>query len=325
MSHRIHSQARTTPLTRAEIRETSLPQAELARRYNITTQTVRKWQNRDEVEDRSHRPHTLQTKLSPAQEQIVTELRRLLLLSLDDLVAITRAFIHPSASRSGIDRCLRRHGLSNLRALTQEQTGEQAPPKKTFKNYAPGFIHIDIKYLPLMPDERTRRYLFVAIDRATRWVFVHIYPDQSEARSVDFLRRLQRAAPMKIEKVLTDNGSQFTERFTGAQKQPSGKHAFDAACARGGIEHRLIPPRHPQTKGMVERFNGRIAELITQTRFASAAELQTTLIHYVVAYNHHIPQRVLNHQAPISALKQWQSQRPELFVKRVYNHAGRDR
>jgi hypothetical protein len=39
----------------------------------------------------------------------------------------------------------------------------------------PGFLHIDIKNLPLMPDETARRYLFVAIDRATRWVYIEIY------------------------------------------------------------------------------------------------------------------------------------------------------
>jgi hypothetical protein len=49
--------------------------------------------------------------------------------------------------------------------------------KKGFKEYAPGFIHIDIKYLPRMPDETSRRYLFVAIDRACHWVFLHIYDD----------------------------------------------------------------------------------------------------------------------------------------------------
>jgi hypothetical protein len=37
-----------------------------------------------------------------------------------------------------------------------------------------------------MPDETSRRYLFVAIDRATRWVFMHIYSDMTEASSVDF-------------------------------------------------------------------------------------------------------------------------------------------
>ena len=43
---------------------------------------------------------------------------------------------------------------------------------KAFKDYAPGFPHVDVKYLPQMPDEDSRRYLFVAIDRATRWVYL---------------------------------------------------------------------------------------------------------------------------------------------------------
>ena len=49
---------------------------------------------------------------------------------------------------------------------------------KPSSDYEPGFLHMDIKHLPQMPDEQARRYLFVAIDRATRWVFMHIYVDQ---------------------------------------------------------------------------------------------------------------------------------------------------
>jgi transposase InsO family protein len=64
--------------------------------------------------------------------------------------------------------------------------------------------------------------------------------------------------------------------------------------------HRLAPPRHPQTNGMVERFNGRITELVKQTRFDSRADLEKTLLSYLKLYNHHIPQRassVLPHAA----------------------------
>jgi transposase InsO family protein len=149
-----------------------------------------------------------------------------------------------------------------------------------------------------MPDEGQRRYLFVAIDRATRWVFVYIYADQSEVSGCDFLSRLYQAAPMKISKILTDNGSQFTDRFTGKTEQPSGKHAFDKRCAGLEIEHRLAPPRHPQTNGVVERFNARIADVIRQTRFKSRAELEATLARYVQTYNHRIPQRALDHRSP---------------------------
>lgn len=65
-----------------------------------------------------------------------------------------------------------------------------------------------------LADETARRYLFVAIDRATHRVYLRIYADQSETSSTDFVRQLHAAVPMKIEKLLTDNGSQFTDRFT---------------------------------------------------------------------------------------------------------------
>lgn len=320
---RVHPQARTTPRTRAEIHASKAPLTTVAGLYNVTKATARKWRGREDMQDRSHRPNKLSTTLTPAQEALVVELRRTLLLPLDDLLAITHEFINPAASRSGLDRCLRRHEVSNLKSLTPVVEGEPVV-KKTFKDYEPGFLHVDIKYLPQMPDETERRYLFVAIDRATRWVYFRIYRNQTEASSTDFMRRLKRAAPMVIQKVLTDNGSQFTDRFTSAGKQPSGKHAFDLVCAELGIQHRLAPPRHPQTNGMVERFNGRITDIVAQTRFSSACELETTLTLYLKTYNHSIPQRALKHQTPIQALKAWREKKPALFVKNVYDHTGLD-
>ncbi len=287
MGHQIHPQARTTPKVRAEIKNSPLSASELAKLYNTTIPTAQKWQERDSVEDRSHRPHKLNTTLTPAQELIVVTLRQTLLLPLDDLLVIVREFINPDVSRSGLARCLKRHQVNDLKALIAEKYPETdgKKPLKTFKDYEPGFLHIDIKYLPKMPDEEQHRYLFVAIDRATRWVYLRIYADQTEVSSVDFLRRVKENCQVKIEKILTDNGTQFTDRFTSKEKQPTGNHAFDQECARQGIEHRLIPPRHPQTNGMVERFNGRISELVQQTRFASAAELEKTLYAYLKIYS----------------------------------------
>ena len=131
-----------------------------------------------------------------------------------------------------------------------------------------------------MPDEEAHRYLYVAIDRATRWVHLHIYDNQTQESSVDFVNRVVEKCPVKIEKILTDNGTQFTDRFTSKEKWPSGNHAFDQACKTHTIEHRLSPPRHRQTNGMVERFNGRISDLVKQTRFASSAEFSNS--HYEI-------------------------------------------
>jgi hypothetical protein len=74
---------------------------------------------------------------------------------------------------------------------------------------------------------------------------------------------------------------------------------------------------------MVERFNGRIAELLQQTRFDSRVDLET-LLNYLKLYNHHIPQRAIDGKTQIQALKDWQQRQPELFVKRVYDRAGLD-
>ena len=84
------------------------------------------------------------------------------LLPLDDLPAVKREFINPGVSRSHLDRSLCRHGVSNLNALRPKTPAE---PHKTCE---PGYLNANVKYLPQMADQTTRRYLFVAIDRATR-------------------------------------------------------------------------------------------------------------------------------------------------------------
>jgi transposase-like protein len=70
-----------------------------------------------------------------------------------------------------------------------------------------------------MADEDRRRYLFVALDQATRWVFVSIYPTQTAGNARRLLRYLARAAPMKSSRVLTDNGKAFTDRLFGLRKR----------------------------------------------------------------------------------------------------------
>ena len=101
--------------------------------------------------------------------------------------------MNPDVSRSGPDRCLRRHGVSNLKDLLPKTSPE---PRKTFKAYEPGFLHVDLKYLPQMADETTRRYLFVAIDRATWWVAISPVPLlRQEGKSGRLMRRQRPVYP----------------------------------------------------------------------------------------------------------------------------------
>ena len=99
----LHSQATTTPKVRAAIQASAEPASALAERFGTTEQTVYKWKHRDSVHDRSHTPHRLQTTLTPAQEAVAVVLRKTLLVSLDDLLAVVREFLNPEVSRSGLD------------------------------------------------------------------------------------------------------------------------------------------------------------------------------------------------------------------------------
>lgn len=145
-------------------------------------------------------------------------------------------------------------------------------------------------------------------------MFIAIKSKKTVAAARSFLNALHKAAPLKIKTLLTDNGREFTDRAFGRrEKDASGEHEFDALCQALGIEHRLTKPRHPQTNGMVERFNGRLAQVLKSHRYR-----------FVWLYNERLPQRALDLNTPIQALKKWQATHPDLFAKRVVNHPGPD-
>ena len=140
----LRKRARTAPAIRQEIPASHDPVGVLAQRYNMTVATIYKWSSRDSFQDLSHSAQTLSTTLPPAQETIVVHLRSTLLLPLDGLLVVMREFLNEGVSHSGLSRCLRRHGVADLAALKSKAP---ALVHKSFKNYLPGFVHMDIKYL----------------------------------------------------------------------------------------------------------------------------------------------------------------------------------
>jgi len=109
-----HKNATTTPEIRAFIRASELPTAVLARLLKISESTVRKWRQRETLEDASHVPKNSKTTLTLQQQYVVVQLRTRLMLSLDDLLQVCRQFINANTSRAGLQRCLKRHGVSKL-------------------------------------------------------------------------------------------------------------------------------------------------------------------------------------------------------------------
>jgi IS30 family transposase len=226
-------------------------------------------------------------------------------LPLDDIVEVMRRCATAWHSRSAIHRSLQRHGISRRPKPAKPVSGR-------FEDAPVGFIHIDLKHLPAL--EKRKSYAFVAIDRATRYAYIEIHPRRDAATAAAFLKRFQAHFPAKVHTILTDNGSEFTDRFAvdmpgKPQDKPSGNHPFDRVCTEAGIEHRLTRPFRPQTNGVVERFNRRIAEAIGRERkrgiahrkFASHADRDAFLNRFVHDYNH-TRLKCLGYTAPLQAL-----------------------
>jgi transposase InsO family protein len=306
MELKLHANATTTPRTRAYIQSSAASVAELARELGVSETTVRRWKGRDSVKDGSHVPKRLKTSLSELEQHLVCELRTTLRLALDDIVEVMQRCLNPSLSRSAIHRCLKRHGLSGRPAVEAVAAGR-------FEATRPGFVHIDVKHLPAL--NRRKSYAFVAIERATRYVYLEIHERRDADTAAGFLTRLCDGLPFPIHTLLTDNGSEFTDRFAVDMKgkpagKPSGNHPFDRVCAANGILHRLTRPFHPQTNGMVERFNRRLAEALRaqpgranagKNKFADHTERNAFLKTFVDSYNR-TRLKCLHYQAPAQAL-----------------------
>ena len=314
MSQRYHNNARTTQSIRKEFQESNMSIVELAKKYSVSTNTVSKWKHRDFVCDKSSRPRHPSTKFTELQSKIIVEVRKFTLLPLDDLYMVIKKFI-PHATRSSVLRCLKRHKVKTLKEMAKER-GKST--YKTFKYYKPGYIHIDIKVLPKINQEK--KYLFVAIDRATRLVCFSIKDTKTCDAAVAFLQQVETFYPFTIYTVLTDNGKEFTDRYVRNRIKPSGKHMFDKMCSSLEIDHRLTKAYTPKTNGMVERMNGRVENLLETTIFLDYREMEETFADYLRCYNMHITQRALEYKTPWDKVCEWYEKEPPLFKHKPTNN-----
>lgn len=306
MGQILHKRATTTHRTRAEIQQSKETIAELAARLGVNPKTVLKWKHRDGVEDAAMGAKTLRTVLTPLEEDMICAVRRKAQLPLDDCYIVLKPFI-PKLTRSNLHRCLQRHGLSVL-----PKNGPAKPAKKKFKDYPPGFIHIDIC------EARTgeaKAYLYVAVDRTTKFAYAEVHSSPTMKAAAGFLENTAKALPYKIHKVLTDNGAQFTYALLLPHCRPKGKvHPFDAACEALTIEHRLTRIKQPWTNGQVERMNRTLKEATVKAyHYDTVAQFKAHLHDFLMAYNFSRKLKSLRFLTPYEKIiAEWKKQ-PHIF------------
>jgi transposase InsO family protein len=276
----LHGCATTTEAVRRTIQNSQASLRTLAKRYGINPKTVAKWKKRGSTTDLPTGPKKPQsTVLSVEDEAVVVAFRRHTLLPLDDCLYALQATI-PRLTRSSLHRCLQRHGISRL----PEVEGDK-PGKKRFKPYPIGYFHIDIAEVQTAEG---KLYLFVAIDRTSKFAFVKLTNKANRVTASDFLTALIAAVPYKIHTVLTDNGIQFRfpPRYANGPTAQYVTHMFGLRCQTNGIQHRYTKVNHPWTNGQVERMNRTIKEATVQRYYYNShQQLEQHLDDFVSAYN----------------------------------------
>ncbi len=300
MATGLHGSARTTPRVRAELQASEESTRALATRYGLNPKTVAKWRGRAGTADAPMGPRRPRsTVLTEAEEAIVVEFRRRTLLPLDDVLGCLRETI-PTLSRSALHRCLERRGIARL-----PRGEETASKRKRFAETTIGYVHIDACELRLAEG---KLFMFLAIDRVSKFVHVAFFDANTKANGAAFLREAVAAFPYRIHTVLTDNGMAFADllKYRGRHATMEaifGGHIFDRVCREHGIEHRLTKPYHPRTNGQAERMNRTVKEAtIKAFHYPDLEALKAHVLAFVRAYNFAKHLKALRWRTPFQAV-----------------------
>jgi transposase InsO family protein len=294
--------------------------AEAAEAAEVSERTARKWVARYRAEgeeglwDRPSTPKGVANRTSEDRVQVIAMLRRLRFTGPEIAEVLEMA-------TSTVSAILKRIGLGKLSRL------EPPEPVRRYERSRPGeLLHIDVKKLGRISAKgaghriigrrdkgktRVRRtehgkrrnttgweFVHICVDDATRLAFAEVLENERAATAVAFLRRClaaYRARGIKVERVMTDNGSAYVSAV------------FAIACRGLGIKHCRTRPYRPQTNGKAERFiRTMLAEWAYAVPYGSSQERTAALSGWLERYNTSRRHGALGHRPPITRLKELQ-------------------
>ena len=228
-----------------------------SRKYNKSRSYIYFWKKRfdgtlESLACESRRPHHHPNQHTEAELTLIRNMhRRNPKIGVVELWARLR--------KRGYSRCVE----SLWRVLRREGMAEKENPKKKYRpkpyeqmQYPGQRIQIDVKVVPryCIADPQLKLYQYTAIDEYSRYRILGAYPEQSTYSSADFLKKVVKAFArkgVKVECVQTDNGFEFTNRFSNTKRNlPT---LFERTATDLGIFHKLIRPYTPRHNGKVER------------------------------------------------------------------------
>ena len=280
-------------------------------KYKTNRQYIYRWMRRydgsmESLCDRSRRPHSHPNQHTPQEIKLIRDMRRR--NPHAGLVVFWVKLMQRGYSRSitGLYRFLKKQGMAAVKPPNPKYV-----PKPYEQMYYPGQrIQVDVKFVPascLVGDAKGKSFFqYTAIDEYSRWRYVEAFDEHSTYSSAIFMQHLIQRFPMPIECVQTDNGPEFTKRFT--QHSNVTLTMFQRVLEEHGICHKMIRPFTPRHNGKVERSHRKDNERFYAThKFYSFEDFSKQLKAYNYKDYNRFPMRPLGWKSPLTVLKDYLS------------------
>lgn len=222
-----------------------------ADRHGVSRKTIYEWQKRYDgswksLIDKSHRPHHHPAEHTEEEYDLI---RRYWEKNKDDRIVLWQKIRDKGYTRSYKSMC---RAIRRMQLGTTEKARKGYKPKAYEQMQYPGQkVQIDVKFVPrYCVAGDVKYYQYTAIDENTRLVYREMYDEHSTYSSQDFIRKVVKFFPFKIELVQTDNGSEWTNALISNRPTPT---LFEAELKKLGIKYTRIRVATPRHNGKVER------------------------------------------------------------------------
>lgn len=222
-----------------------------ADRFLISRNAIYEWKakydgNWKSLLDRSHRPHHHPAEHTQEEYDLI---RRYWKRNKDDRMILWMKIREQGYKRSYKSMC---RALKRMQLESAEKPRHAYKPKPYAAAEYPGQkVQIDVKFVPrYCVAGDTKYYQYTAIDEYSRLVYREMYDEHSTYSSQDFIRKVIRFFPFKIELVQTDNGTEWTNALISNDPKPT---LFEEALADAEIAYKRIRIATPRHNGKVER------------------------------------------------------------------------
>lgn len=279
-------------------------------KYKTNRQYIYRWKRRydgswDSLRDRSRRPLHHPNQHTPQEISLISHMRRRnpnAGLVIFWVKLMQRGY---SRSISGLYRFLRKQKMMAVKPANPKYV-----PKPYEQMLFPGQrIQIDVKFVPsicLVNQAQGQSFFqYTAIDEYSRWRFVEAFEEHNTYSSAVFLDHLVKVFPLPIQCVQTDNGSEFTKRFTGTKREEN-LTLFEERLRQYGIKHKKIRSFTPRHNGKVERSHRKDNERFYATHtFYSFEDFAAQLKVYNRRDYNNFPMRPLGWRTPNEVLRDY--------------------